>query len=301
MARGFLLAITTALVSVVLLLYLQTLATTQNNDLNRMSNVLVSQKVLQTWSDVNDGILTATNLMILKDNNTATFFDSLPANYTVQNFLSLYSLFISRYYETPDTDINFIGPAGEDLSNLSSKIMIMPFNIEYGYDTWWKNNVFLFAPKNGEENLTAITMIYLNVKFTDAIIYCTPANPSGPVSCDQSSYKKCSGNKQKMYLNLSFSDYQNRSYNFPETCFDETFPNTETLRFLNASGNQDLIVEFGKLTGATTNNGLALRNGYPSINVTTKLILNTSDFYISYLSKLEVSAIGYNTSMVDWA
>jgi hypothetical protein len=36
-----------------------------------------------------------------------------------------------------------------------------------------------------------------------------------------------------------------------------------------------------------------------AVNATTTIILNTSDFYISYLADLGVEAVNYNTSRID--
>lgn len=301
MAKGFIIAATTALILVVMVIFAQNLSNSHSAELNRISQTLVSEKVAHTWSDIKDDIFTITNIYIEKMGTNITFQDSVPKNYSLADFLKLYSLFIDQYYKSPDMDIGFRSIDGGDikLDELSSKIIIMPFNIEYGYDNWWKNNVFLRPPPSGESNLTAITMIYLSVNFTNAKMNCTPANPLGPVSCDHSSYKTCSINKQNISINLSFSDYQGRYYNFPQTCFDETFPNLEQLHFTNSTGSYYLDVEFGKLTGETERNGVALRTGYPAINVTTKLILNTTDFYINYLAQLRVAAVGYNTTRLD--
>jgi hypothetical protein len=302
MTKAFLFAATTALILAVLFLYFQNFSVKQTADIGRMAQVLVSEKVAHTWSDIRDDIYRATNLRVSQQNNSITLNDLLPSAQNVSNLLNLYGLFIDTKYLTPDLSVKFLSPSGQpmNLSDISSTLMILPFNIQYGYDDWWKKDAFITTLDKTGGNLSAIIMIYMTINLTDSYLYCTPANPSGPAPCYTGEIKLC-GQKDKLYLNLSFSDYLGHYFNLPDNCFDRTYPGVEKLHYKNASAEQDLFVDIGKLTGAGTGSGVSIQAGYPVINLTTTLILNTTDFYTNYLSQLQVSAVNYNTSRTDWS
>jgi hypothetical protein len=295
MAKGFLIAITVAMISIVMILYLQNFSASQNTELRSIAQVLVSEKVSQTWSDIRDDIYRATNLLVYQDNRTAVFQDSLPATFSLSDFLHLYSLFLFNYYKTPELDISFVSPGGQqmNLSDIPPTIMILPYNIEYYYPDWSKRELFINAPA---ANFSAITGVNMLVNLSNAYLDCRPVNPSSSQDCDSvSPYSECkAGTTNRLYLNLSFSDYLGHYFNLPENCFDIDKHSTENLNVKNGSGNYFIKVLIGPLPNVIN---VQLQNTY--INSTTAIILNTTDFYINYLAQLQVSAAGYNTSRTD--
>ena len=285
------------MILVIIILYIQNFSTEQSADLSRMAQSLVSEKVAHTWSDIRDDIYKTTNLLVTKENNSATFYDSLPTTQDISNLLHLYGLFVKTYYQTPDLAINFISPTGQamDLGNIPPTITILPFNIQYYYPSWAKRELFISAPV---DNISAITQVTMSINLSNANIDCRPVNPSSSQDCDSvSPYSDCKpGTAHRLYLNLSFSDYLGKYFNLPENCFDLDKHSTENLNVKNGSGNYFIKVLIGSLPNVVD---VQLQN--TQINSTTSIILNTTDFYINYLSQLQVSAADYNTSRTDWA
>jgi len=289
MAKGFILAITTAMILVIVILYMQNFSANQTRDLDRISQMLVAEKVAHTWSDVRDDINIATLLLIEKNNNTVTFYDYLPApSGTVSNFLSLYGKFVSNYYRTPDTDINFLSPDGTemDLGNLPAKITILPFNIQYYYPDWAKRELFITVPSSNFSVLKGLN-IYLN--FTNKTLDCT-CTPGGCAKFDPP-LKQCNlGEYGCVYLNLSISDKIGFYCQVVNQYVDFSKKSMWNLHL--SSGFIMIPMEIPMVIDINLQD--------MEVNATTQLILNTSDFYISYLSKLAVRAVNYNTSRVDW-
>jgi len=298
MAKGFILAITTAMILVIVVLYMQNFSANQTRDLDRISQMLVAEKVAHTWADVREDISIAAMLLIDKNNNTATFYDYLPAPPgTVSNFLSLYGRFVEEYYETPDTDIKFLSPDGTpmDLGNLPARITILPYNLEYYYPDydWAKRELFLDIPS---QNFSFIKKVNMTMNFTNAQLNCT-CTPGGPNACRKFTPDVSSCKQTTTYcinFTISVADYAGRYCNILDEQID-----------IGGKAVENLHVE-----GSFVKIHLGPFDAEPliwvdiqglQINATTQLILNTSDFYISYLSKLAVHAVNYNTSRVDWA
>lgn len=298
MRKGYILAITTVTILVVMLLQMQNFVTRQNAQLGSVSQMLVSEKVVHTWSDVRDDIYMATMLLIEKINTSANFYDSLPSE-EIKNFLHMYGLFVENYYETPDTDIKFLTPGGQalDLGDLPSKIIISPFNIAYYYPSWSKNELFITS---SAENISAIVNITMNLNLTNAYMDCRPVDPSSSNLCDfVNPYADCKESTvHKLYLNLSFYDMLGRYFELSEKCFDldKGSGSTENLNVKNLTSNYLIKVLIGPLPTVID---VQMRNTL--INATTKIILNTTDFYINYLAQLKVDAVNYNTTRIDGA
>ena len=301
MAKGFILAITTAMILVILVLYMQNFSINQTRDLERISQMLVAEKVAHMWMDVREDISIAAMLLIEKNNNTVTFYDSLPApSGTVSNFLSLYGKFVSDYYRTPDTDINFLSPDGTemDLGSLPAKITILPFNIQYYYPNWAKDNLTIKVPQENSSVLLGLNMILNFSNFTldcgcsvgGVGSRCNQFDPP-PKSCNCDTLPR---DLDCVYLNISVSDYTGFYCRVIDQCTDLSGQNKPTWNFHMGAGTSMVIpIQFPEL--------LNVQLSQLKVNTSTSLILNTSDFYISYLSKLAVRAVNYNTSRVDWS
>jgi len=315
MAKGFILAITVVLVLVVMLIYIQNFAAKQNNDLSDIAQLLAGEKVTHTWSDVNDDIRRAANLLIEKINNSANFYDSLPAKNKVSDYLHNYGLFIQTYYKTPDTNIQFLTPTGGpmDLGDIPPVITILPQNIQYYYpakppfyDGWAKRELFI---NSSLENYSAIKDVILKLNFSNVYLDCKPANPAASKNCEGPGTKTpakswCNQNPASatypLYINISLSDYLGRSYNFSERCAELDNPGAVwNVPIAHESGSSDYWVKMS--FGVIPSNVMNVELHNVEVNSSTSLILNTSDFYISYLADLGVEAVDYNTSRIDRA
>jgi len=313
MAKGFVIAITIVLILVVMLLYTQNFAAKQTSDLSGIAQLLAGEKVAHAWSDVRDDIRRAANLIIEKINNSANFYDSLPAKNRVSDYLHNYGLFIQTYYETPDIDINFLTPGGQpmDLGDIPAVITILPQNIQYyypskppEYDAWAKRELFI---NSSVENYSAIKDVIMSLNFSNVYLDCKPANPGASKDCEGPGTKTpaktwCNQNPTTatypLFINISLSDYLGRSYNFSERCAELDNPGAVwNVPVAHPSGSSDYWVKisFGVIPPRVIN--VELHN--VEVNTSTSLILNTSDFYISYLADLGAEAVGYNISRID--
>ncbi len=307
MAKGFVIAITITIILIVMLLYTQNFAAKQNSDLQTIADLLASEKVAHAWSDVQDDIRKAANIRIEKINNTVSFYDQLPAKNRVYDYLHYYGIFIQTFYETPDIDIIFLTPGGQlmDLGDIPAVITILPQNIQYyypssaNYDAWAKRELVI---NSSAENFSAIKDLIVHLNFSNVYLDCTPANPAGLKACEGPGtlqpLSTCGPSPTyPLYLNFSLSDYLGQSYNFSRRCLDIAKKTTWNIPMAHPSGSSDfwVTVTWGALPYTVMN--VELHN--VEVNITTQLILNTSDFYISYLANLGVEAVNYNTSKID--
>ncbi len=300
MAKGFIIAITTVLILIVILLYVQNFSAKQSSDLNKIAQSLVAEKVTHAWSDVMDDINRAFALLIVKENNSVSFIDQLPANSSINSFLHYYGLFIKNNYSSPDLSVKFLSPDGTDmdLGNIPPVITIMPQNIQYYYPDWAKRELFVTSPI---ENASAITQIFLTVNVSNAYLNCKPVDPSASSDCEHfTPSRQCNANTQyRLYFNLTLADYRGGFYQLKNNCFDiggGGSGSVDNVDIKNVTGAYFIKVEVGNLPQVLD---IDLHNVVVATNAT--LILNTSDFYISYLAQLETTAVNYDTDRIDKA
>jgi hypothetical protein len=298
MAKGFIIAITVVLILVVMLLYTQNFAAKQSSDLSSIAQLLVGEKVTHTWSDVRDDILKAVSLLVTQQENNATFYDYLPFRGNVSEFLSMYGRFIIDNYTTPDLNITFYSPSGQSLGDLPSTITILPQDISYEYQNIQQGHRALQINVPPPNN-TWISKIFMNIALVNATLTdtCVVKDFSPSSFCDKNTLAN-----ESLNLTLSFSDSDIPQHNctFGELCFDLKKPSGSSYD-VHAGGGF-----FRTLIGPLNPDGefliqvVDLQQKF-DLNATTSIILNTSDFYISYLANIGVDAVNYNTNRIDRA
>lgn len=311
MAKGFAIAITTVFILTIMIVYMQNFVAKQNSELNKVSQLMAAEKVTHSWSDISDDINRAINLLIEKYDDTVIFRDKLPADKSINTFLSNYGLFIKTFYKTPDLDVKFLSPDGKpmDLGDLPPVITIKPQNIQYFYspkgDSWAKNELFI---NSSVENFTAIKEVKLNITLINAIFNCLPYGGSKPCEgpgtksppsawCDKDPTKA----KYPLFINISVFDANGNNYNFSQNCAELDKPgavwNPPVIDPKDPSSDYWVKFNFGVLPNTVIN--VQFHN--IQMDTKTALILNTSDFYISYLAQIETTAVGYDTDRIDYA
>jgi len=311
MAKGFVIAITIVLILVVMLLYTQNFAAKQTSDLSGIAQLLAGEKVTHAWSDVRDDIRRATDLFIEKIDNVAIFHDLLPAKIKLSDYLHNYGLFIQTYYETPDLDITFLTPGGQtmDLGDIPPEIMIMPQNIKYHYPDWEKRRLFVSCPN---PNITAFEGVNIFLNFSNDVLTCTCHTGQKKDQCDADNsfapkIRDCTpGEYACIHLNINISDKNGFFCDIINQygSLDPTTGQYSTWHLTLQSGSIDIPIGRKDIGNPDIINiidiDLTTRTGL-TVNTTTALILNTSDFYISYLANIGVEAVNYNTSRIDAA
>jgi hypothetical protein len=296
MAKGFVIAITVVLILVVMLLYIQNFAAKQNSDLSGIAQFLVGEKVTHTWSDVRDDIIKAVSLLVTQQDNNATFYDYLPNRGNVSEFLTMYGRFILDNYTTPDLNITFYSPGGQSLGDLPDTIELLPQHISYEYQQQAHRALQINVPP---PNNTWIDKIFINLGLVNATLTDTcilkDFNPAS--LCDKNTLKN-----ESLNLTLSFSDSDIPQHNctFGEICFDLKKPSGSSYDVHTGGGFFRVQIGPLKPDGEFLIMVDVLQQKF-DLNATTSIILNTSDFYISYLANIGVEAVNYNTSRIDRA
>jgi hypothetical protein len=290
--RGYLFAITTVFMLVSLVVLLQSFTVHRIWAKEDLSQTLAGNRMTYAWEDIGEDVAWITDLKITVGDQNITFNDTLPAEYDIGAFLEIYSNFLDNYYVTPDFDIKFIAPDGTemDLEDIDSKIKILPQNIEYGYPDFGKRELWVTVP---EENASSIIGLNMHCTLKNAYFNCDPdllgdCNKWAPLAA-------CKSNTvHRLYLNLSFTDAAGDYFMFPEHCFNIDSKSTANLDVLNVTAKYFIKIDVGPLPTVIK---VTLQN--TEVDTLTSILLNTTEFYINYLTKLKTVDLNYNTSRVD--
>lgn len=302
MNKGFLYAVTTVFLLVSVVLLVENFSLRQSNERVRLFSLLLGNRITYTWEDVDEDIQDITQVDIVKFEDNVTFYDDLPSE-GIEEFLGHYGAFVETYYETPDLMIRFQSPTGEEinLADIEAEIRINPMGITYSYPDYGKNRLFI---KSSEENFSSIDYIYVYIELKNTYfrcdIYageddsdrCNTWNPDNRVpSCDGVDY--C------VRVDLTFKDAAGLVYTFPDHYFDVegTKKSVNNLNVGNVTASYGITTQFGPL-----NNEMVMNIDLHNVKVKTQITLdlNTTEFYVEYLSKLMVNSSSFDMYKLDW-
>jgi len=289
MKRGFMLtAITTILFLLLIEVTLQ-YARSSSSYSERVSEMLVSEKIGYTFDDIMDDITNITGLSITQQEANLVFKDSFPGS-GITDRLGHYEEFVRQRYLTPDMEVVFLDPADQpiSLSSLSSTITIEPFNMTYKYSDFAKTDLFIQIPYTQS---TAIDFIWYNFSvstgnFSEDVddIKWTPA----PNSCTP-------GTQGCIRFYLKVNDSGGNEYISPYTTFDVTKQGHLNLNFVSESCWIDLWV--GPYSGEQYLLNLRIQDC--QVRSEIGFTFNTTNFWLNFPTKLKVRDVNYNTSKKD--
>lgn len=289
MKRGFMLTAITTILFLVLIEMTLEYARSSSSYSQRVSEMLVSEKVGYTFDDIMDDITNITGLSITQQEANLIFKDSFPGS-GITNRLGYYEQFMRERYLTPDLEAIFLNPEDQQiaLTDLSSTIVVEPFNMTYKYSDFAKTDLFIQIPYTQS---AAIDFVWYNISvptgnFSDDVddIKWTPA----PKSCTP-------GTPGCIRFYLKVNDTGGHEYISPYTTFDVTKQGHLNLNFVNESCWIDLWV--GPYSGEEYL--LNLRMQDCQVRSEIGFTFNTTNFWLNFPTKLKVRDVNYNTSKKD--
>jgi hypothetical protein len=249
-----------------------------------------SQRIYYSWNDIRDNFADLINASATKKGNIAEINDTLPSLLDIKSMLGYYQLFIEEYFEDGSIEIRFEDGSGneinlEDLDD-DPKIILKPMYINYSWPSFGKNQVFI---QSSPENFSYIERVDLYIKLKNSYFDCDPEEPG---DCNKwnpdNSVPSCVGITYCLDLNLTFEDSNGDIFNYPEHYFDidDNPPkkSTTNLNIRNATANYGIFIQVGPLPLVLN---IDLHNA--ETDSYTKLILNTTEFYINYPAVLNVT------------
>ena len=302
--KGIFFTIITFMIFLGMITYITVITNSNIQMSNLIGERISANRIYYTWRSVSDNMKYALNAYVNKINDTAEINDTLPATSNIVDFLKLYQQFINQTYRDPTIDIRFEDSAGNevDLSTLDPKTLfqIKPMNINYGYLSFGKNEVFI---RSTPSNFSFIKKIDLFLKMKNVYFDCdTTLSPPSSDDCNKwAPYKSCvPGSLYCLEFNLTFQDVNSIIFNFPEHYFDVSSTNSANLNVKNVTGAFSVPIQVGPLGTSDIcpspppfSKCIVLDVDLHNVQVDTftKVQLNTSDFYINLASILNVSTV----------
>lgn len=238
-----------------------------------VSEKISAERIFYAWSGVHRNIGNIMNISSSKDEYITEINDTLPAERDIDEMLDDYGRFIDKYLKDETMDIYFDDGYGNRVEpeDMESNLVIKPMNISYSWTDWSKREMLLSTYNNGFIKNISLFMKITNTKLlndTTAIIW--------------EPYKNCRSGYPCLNFYLTVSDGE-KTISSTQTTFDLSRSSKTEIYGINGGWIRIRI-------GPWFNPDDVIRIELQNINITTstKLILNATEFYISYPTKLAV-------------
>jgi len=205
----------------------------------------VGKKIVFTWDDVREDLLSLTGLTVVKEEENVTMYDQIPPSAPVVQSLQAYNTFIQDYYREKGLEIRILDSSGNPITDFDCfgktdcdedrvVFTIKPFNITYEYPDWGKNQLEINCRRDDDPacSFDNVRRINLTFNFSTLNFSCNPQefNNCTDGSFNWVQYKKvfgysaCSKSEEPCLLlpyNLTFIDAQNKIYACPGVYTDD--------------------------------------------------------------------------------
>jgi len=303
MRKGILFTITTSILLIAMFNLVSNFSDRTSKERSYTASLDLGDRAGHAWEDVTEEIIWIIELNVSKNGKNVTFYDHLPATYDIGKFLSEFGEFIKKYYETPDLDMKFISPTGKEiqLDEIEPVVKIKPFGINYSYPDFGKNRLHIRCPA---ENLSAIKCIDIFFKLENTYFKCNiTAEEGDPDRCNvwapDNRVPSCENLTYCVNATITVEDAENVTYVFPDHFFniEGTKKSVNDLDIKNVTANFKITTQFGPISDDLVVD-INLHNTLVSSRVT--MCLNTTEFYIDFLSKFLVNSSNYGVYKIDW-
>ncbi|HLE07629.1 MAG TPA: hypothetical protein VI933_03315 [archaeon] len=282
--KGVLYTLVTYLILVGLLAYTVSTANTFYEHEKIVSEKISAEKVFHSWNSIAKNIAGLLNISAVKKDYTLTLTDTLPSDGGISSVLQNYESFLKTYYDDSIILYRFEDASGNiiSLQNIDSKISIIPTNLNYSWPNFGKNSGKFESDAGGLKYVKRINMtIFVSPEIRDLS------------TISWSGYKACvQGTTDCLIFNLTVTD-GTKTWVSDRDNFDLKFQ-AQLKMDLGAAGSPNWArVTIGKIPSLIN---LDMQNS--NITQTSNIVFNTTDFFINYPSKLNVSNVF--AKKVDW-
>jgi len=286
--KGILFTITIFIIFGFIVAYFATINTSLIERSRIVADKVAAQRIYYMWKGVADNVISIFNVSIGKNDTMAIFNDTLPALSNIGSMLGWYQDFINQNIVEQTLNITFEDANGNPviLNQTDSKIVIKPMNINYSWPDYGKNQLFITSTP---ANFSYINNVDVYVKLKNVFFNCDVNKPG---DCNKWSpdnrVPSCSGIQYCLNLNLTFEDANNVVFNYPDHYFDigGTKKSTTNLDVKNTTAAYTIFIQVGPLASNIVLN-IDLKS--TQVNTFTTINFTTSDFYIDFPTKLNVS------------
>ncbi len=282
--KGVLYTLMTFLILSVLLAYAASTASAFYEKEKLISEKISAERIFHAWNSVGKNLAGLLNISASKTDYTFKITDTLPSSGDTVSILQNYETFLQNYFSDRIISYRFEDAGGNKISlqNMDSKISIKPWNINYSWPNFGKNSGMFESDSSGLKFLKVINMtVFVSPGIRDLN------------SITWSGYKSCAaGADDCLIFNLTVTDGA-KTWVSSVDKFDLKFQAQLKVDLGTAGSPSWARATVGKIP---TLINLDMQNS--NITQTSSMIFNTTDFFINYPSKLNVSAAGIKK--VDW-
>ncbi len=282
--KGVLYTLVTYLILAGLLAYTVSTANTFYEHEKIVSEKISAEKVFHSWNSIAKNIAGLLNISAVKKDYTLTFTDTLPSDGGISSVLQNYENFLETYYDDGILSYRFEDASGNTiyLQNIDSKISIIPMNLNYSWPDFGKNSGEFESDAGG---LKYVKKINMTIFVSPGIRDLSTISWSGYKACGQ-------GTTDCLIFNLTVTD-GTKTWVSDRDNFDLKFQ-AQLKVDLGAAGSPSWArATVGKIPSLIN---LDMQNS--NITQTSNIVFNTTNFFINYPSKLNVSNIF--AKKVDW-
>lgn len=269
--RGYVFTLTTFLIFLGIIAYFNAYVSAARDRTELINEQVASERIWHSWRSAASGMISVTNISVAKwAPDVAEINDTLPAPTSVINLLGRWQEFVRAYYSDSSMTVRFEDDSGNevDLGGTTPKVSIMPMGLNYSWPDWSKRESNLVVDGT---SLPFIERITLNIRVAqeitnDTTIQWTPEQTCGITAphCLNLTLSITDGNLAYTTVNTLDVDQQSRIR------IDLVSPSW--IRVTVGSLPNLLRVDMQE-ANATTN---------------TRIDLNTTEFYNSFLARLSV-------------
>ncbi len=289
--KGLLYTVSVFLIMLGIVAYIFTVTGTNLDKSKAIADKVSAERVYYAWRGTQDSFQNIMNITPNKNDDIAEFNDTLPAPKDIRTQLNNYQNFIKNYYSDPTISVRFEDTAGTEitLGNLPPQVAISPMNIVYSWPSFAKKELDINVDPANFSYIKNVTL-YLKMKnaFFDCTNTCTDWDPN---------WQPCGNTQYCLKVNLTVEDKNGVVKPYPQYEFDVNRVWTNNLPIKNETHTGLFLkIQFGDLTPGGTVMHIDLKD--TQVDTSTKIGLNTTDFFINYPAKLNVTTDF--ARKVDW-
>ena len=305
MRRGFILT----LLSLVLFLMLVQAAVQVRTERLKSSGwaqtMMADRKILYASDDIAEDVKFAYGVRVVRSGSMLTFYDTLPANYSVDRSLRGYNDFVQDIYRTPDLGFQFYDDTGNliSLDQMPFELVVYPYNLTYHYLDFGKRVLEIYCAPSGPCEGTDINWVGFGYEFQNANFTWIP-EPG-----NESYYNwapnflgDCEGDPNCINFTFTITDSQGYVFKCPsEMCNYTQFTSGEKSTLDVHMTPCWFEIRLGDDNIATLrlhepNNPNVLCNAV--VDATTTINFSSSEYYLNLPGSVRVTDVNYNFTRI---
>jgi len=209
MRRGFILTLLTLVLFMILVQMAVQLRTERSRVSSWTQSMMVDRKMLYTTDDIAEEAKYIYGVRLERTGTRLAFYDTMPANYSIDRSLRGYRDFLLQKYLTADMSLQFYdrNRTAIDLTALDPSLITYPYNLTYRYGNNNKTVLSVYCAPSGPCRGADIESAELNYRFGSANFTWMPvAGNISHYNWNPRSLGNCTGDPKCINFTLKLTD-----------------------------------------------------------------------------------------------